>query len=518
MQIGMLLEMAASGAPHRRAIGSGRTGMTFSELRECAARAGSFLRARSCARVSLIDLNSPAVPLALFGAASAGAVYAPINYRLPDDRLVRLVERIAPAVVIIGEGIAERIGPPPPGIVLVPRSEFLEACWSGDPGAPPAEPRPEDTAALIFTSGTSGDPKAAVLRHQNLTSYVISTVDFMSASENDCALVSVPAYHIAGISAVLSCTYSGRRMVQLAQFDAKEWVALARQESVTHAMIVPTMLELILDILEEAPGPYLPALQTLSYGGGPMPLPVIERAMRVLPHVGFVNAYGLTETSSTIAVLTPEDHRTARDSQDDVVRARLESVGRSLPSVDVSIRDEQGNPVPTGQRGEIWVRGGQVGGEYAGQLSAMRSGDWFPTRDEGHLDAARFLFVHGRLDDVIVRGGENLSPGEIEAVLRSHPAVRDAAVVGLPDTRWGETVAAVIVLDETATASSEELQEHVRTRLRSTMTPALIRFREALPYSDTGKLLRRVVRADLVRPEVNAGDSDPRATLVQLSE
>src|SRR5437588_3633949 len=177
-----------------------------------------------------------------------------------------------------------------------------------------------------------------------------------------------------------------------------------------------------------------------------MPLPVIERAMRLLPAVGFVNAYGLTETSSTIALLDPEDHRNSVASSDPVVRARLGSVGRPLPSVEVSIRDVDGSPVPPGEDGEIWVRGEQVSGEYLGRSGGADEG-WFATRDAGHVDEGGYLFVHGRLDDVIVRGGENLSPAEIESVLVEHPAVAAAAVVGLPDVEWGEKIVAAVTLE-----------------------------------------------------------------------
>jgi acyl-CoA synthetase (AMP-forming)/AMP-acid ligase II len=216
-----------------------------------------------------------------------------------------------------------------------------------------------------------------------------------------------------------------------------------------------------------------------------MPLPVIERAMRLLPAVGFVNAYGLTETSSTIALLDPDDHRTAFASADPAVRARLGSVGRALPSVEVAIRD-----------GEIWVRGEQVSGEYLGREGGVDEG-WFRTRDAGHLDEAGYLFVHGRLDDVIVRGGENLSPGEIEAVLVDHPAVAEAAVVGVPDTEWGEKVVAAVVLAPGQQATEDDLREHVQTRLRSTKTPERIQFRADLPFNENGKLLRRVLRDEL---------------------
>jgi acyl-CoA synthetase (AMP-forming)/AMP-acid ligase II len=228
-----------------------------------------------------------------------------------------------------------------------------------------------------------------------------------------------------------------------------------------------------------------------------MPLPVIERAMRCLPGVAFTNAYGLTETSSTIALLGPDDHRAAAASAEPALRRRLASVGRALPGVEIEVRDEDGKPVATGAPGEIHVRGEQVSGEYQGRGTLLGPDGWFPTRDGGFVDDEGYLFVTGRIDDVIVRGGENLSPGEIEDVLHEHPGVADCAVVGVPDEQWGEGVAAVIVRREGALPTPEELREWVRARLRSSRVPERIEFSDALPYNETGKLLRRKVRADL---------------------
>jgi acyl-CoA synthetase (AMP-forming)/AMP-acid ligase II len=242
----------------------------------------------------------------------------------------------------------------------------------------------------------------------------------------------------------------------------------------------------------------IPSLRALSYGGGKMPLPVIERAMRLLPGVDFTNAYGLTETSSTISLLGPDDHRSAASSGDPEVRRRLASVGRPLPGIELEVHDEDGKPVPAGVPGEICVRGEQVSGEYQGRASSVGANGWFPTRDGGYLDADGYLFVTGRIDDVIVRGAENLSPGEIEDVLHEHPAVADCAVVGIPDEQWGEAVAAMIVPHTGRQVPAEELREWVRSHLRSSRVPERIEFREALPYNETGKLLRRKVRAELV--------------------
>jgi acyl-CoA synthetase (AMP-forming)/AMP-acid ligase II len=491
----MLLQMAADGIPDRIAFGLRDAGVTMAELAARARRAGTLFAERPGERIAVVDLNSEAIPIALFGAALAGKPFVPINYRLTDDQLRSIVARTAPALVIAGEGVAERLGSID-GIDLMARAELLDAVLDASiEEADPYAGDPDGIAVLLYTSGTTGEPKAAVLRHRNLASYVVSTVEFAGAGEDEAAIVSVPPYHIAGISSVLSSTYAGRRVVHLEAFEPRTWVDLVRAEGVTHAMVVPTMLNRILDVVE-ADGAGLPTLRALSYGGGPMPTAVIERALRLLPGVGFVNAYGLTETSSTIALLGPDDHRDALASDDPTVRARLGSVGQPLPGVTVSIRDEAGEPCPPGERGEIWVCGEQVSGEYLGRPAGTDDG-WFRTRDAGHLDAAGFLYVHGRLDDVIVRGGENLSPGEIETVLVEHPAVEVAAVVGIPDEEWGERVVAAVVPVAGAQVDEDELRDFVRARLRSTRTPERIDIRAELPFNETGKLLRRTLREEL---------------------
>ena len=449
--------------------------------------------------IGFVDLNSEAVPITLFGAALAGVPFAPVNYRLTDDRLNSIVARLAPGLVIVGADLLGRLDDHV-GVEVMTTDELL-AVSSADrtPDETPPEELPfvdpEAIAILLFTSGTTGEPKAAVLRHRHLASYIIGTVEFLGSDPDDAQLVSVPNYHVAGVSAILSCLYGGRRIAYLPGFDAEEWVSTVADEQITQAMVVPTMLGRVLDVIEST-GTTLPTLRHLSYGGGRMPAEVIERAMAALPHVDYVNAYGLTETSSTISVLTPEDHRDAIASDDPAKRNRLGSVGRPLPSIELEIRDLEGSALPSGERGEIYVRGEQVAGEYLGR-SVLTDDGWFPTNDAGYLDADGFLYLEGRLDDVIVRGAENLSPGEIEDVLVAHPSVAEAAVVGVPDPEWGEAVAATVVLVKGQTATEDELQDWVRKQLRSTKTPQLIDFHDEMPYNETGKLLRRVIRDEL---------------------
>ncbi|HYE47099.1 MAG TPA: class I adenylate-forming enzyme family protein [Caulobacter sp.] len=493
MHTALLLDMAAGAFPDRLALGSLADGVSYGELALRARAGAAWLDRLGEGSIVFIGLNGPALPTAVFAAGLLARPFAPLNYRLSNEELRKLLARTAPSVAIVDADMLPRVADAP-GVVLVSRDQFEAACLDEAHRAAELTEIDPDIAVLLFTSGTTGEPKAAVLRHRHLTSYVISTVEFMGADEEEAALVSVPPYHIAGISAVLTGVYGGRRVVHLPAFTPEAWVEAAAAERITHAMMVPTMLGRVLDLLQ-ASGERLPHLRALSYGGGRMPQPVIERALALLPHVDFVNAYGLTETSSTIAVLGPDDHRAAIASDDPSVRRRLGSVGRPLASLELEIRGLDGEPVPAGAAGEVWVRGEQISGEYLGR-KLIRDDGWFPTNDSGWLDEAGYLFVEGRLDDVIVRGGENISPGEIEDVLRAHPAVRDVAVIGLPDLQWGERVAAVVVAD----APADQLADWVRQRLRSTKTPEAFFFREALPYNETGKLLRRALRAELAEP------------------
>ena len=247
---------------------------------------------------------------------------------------------------------------------------------------------PDAVAVQLFTSGTTGAPKSAVLRHGHLSAYVLATVEFGGASDEEAALISVPPYHVAGVAALLSSTYAGRRMVILPEFDAAAWLEVAAAERATQAFLVPTMLARIVAHLQRSGEPPPSTLRAIAYGGGSMPAGVIEGAMRHFPAVDFTNAYGLTETSSTICLLGPEDHRAAMTSEDSDVRARLGSVGRPLPAVEVQIRDETGEVLGAGRPGLVFVRGAQVSGSYRENGSQLDDSGWFATRDRGWIDPA----------------------------------------------------------------------------------------------------------------------------------
>lgn len=501
MNLSTILDMAAEAFGERIALVDGERRMSFADVRATAHACAHHLKRSGARRVAMLDINGAAAPIALFAAAYAGLPYVPLNYRLTRGEINELIERIAPAVLIVGDDYAA-LCEPRADVQRIRTQAFLALRALSDAEPPQPDEDPRAVAVQLFTSGTTAKPKAAILRHENLMSYIVGTVEFASAEENDAIVVTVPPYHVACVSSLLSSTYAGRRIVLLPNFEAAAWLATMRDEQVSNAFLVPTMLLRVVEHLAASnEPPDVPALRALAYGGGKMPLSTIQHAMRVFPGVDFTNAYGLTETSATVAVLGPEDHRAALNSADPAVRRRLGSVGRATGAVEIQIRDEAGAVLGAEDAGLVFVRGPQVSGEYQTLGSQLDPDGWFPTKDRGYLDVEGYLFLDGRSDDVIVRGGENISPGEIEDVLLAHPAVADAAVVAMPDEQWGEGVAAVVVLKPGAQASSAELQERVKAALRSSRVPQRIVFRDALPYNETGKLLRRVVRQEFANQE-----------------
>jgi len=495
MSISLLLEMAASSNPDRTAVVSEDVRLTTQQLSDLADGGAGVIAGSDAKHVVYVGTGGAMLPLLIFAAARAGLPFTPLNYRLSADGLQALIKRLPDPVVIVDSRYRDMLGDASQRLMTT--DEFLAAARGSAASDFEAEfPDPESVAIVLFTSGTTSQPKAVELSHNNLTSYVTGTVEFEAAAPSDAALICVPPYHIAGISAALSNLYAGRKMVYLPSFDADEWVRLINAEQVTTATVVPTMLDRIVVALQTG-GHDLPSLRNLAYGGSKVGLPLVRRALELLPGVGFVNAYGLTETSSTIAVLTPDDHREAQSASAANVAKRLGSVGQAVPGIELQIRDEDGNVLPPGETGELFVRGEQVSGRYTGIGSVLDENGWFPTKDIAMLDDEGYLFIGGRSDDTIIRGGENIAPAELEEVLIEHPHVRDVAVVGVDDPQWGQAIIAVVVPAAGCDPDPEELREHVRKTLRGSRTPDRVVFRDELPTTPTGKVLRREIVEEL---------------------
>jgi acyl-CoA synthetase (AMP-forming)/AMP-acid ligase II len=474
--------MAADGFGDRVIVGTRSDGLTAGRLRSSALRGAEIVKDFGADSIVYLAVNGPAFPIALFAAAYAGVPLVPLNYRLGRQQLDELLANHPDALLLTET--AE-----PGGDRSMSTSSWLAGTAATEPAGAEAE-HTENAAVVIYTSGTTSKPKGVLLGHDNLVSYVFGSVEFLSAEEDQTALMSVPPYHIAAVANVITNLYAGRRFIALEKFEPEQWLDLVRAEGVTNALVVPTMLSRILECSADKS---LPSLRTLAYGGAPMSAAVIRKAVQTWPDLDFVNAYGLTETSSTVAVLTPQDHRDAVTSEDPFVRARLGSVGRALPGIELVIRDADGVLVDAGVRGRICVRGDQVAARYAGTGSMLDGDGFFDTRDEGFLDDEGFLFIGGRTDDTIIRGAENIAPAEIEAVLLRHPGVLDVAVIGVPDEEWGQRIAAAVVRRAGHTVDAEELKAFAKETLRSSRTPEDIVFWDDLPRTETGKLVRRHV-------------------------
>jgi acyl-CoA synthetase (AMP-forming)/AMP-acid ligase II len=385
-----------------------------------------------------------------------------------------------------------------------PEMAGFEELIAQAPGqASEAEVDEADLNILMYTSGTTGRPKGVMLTYGDFAAYVCGNTDLADGTPRGAALLSVPLYHIAGITAMLTNVFTGRRLVIHRQFEPAAWLETVRRERITHAFLVPTMLKRVLDhpaFDDEG----CSSLEILAYGAAPMPMPVIRRAIAMFPTtVGFVNAFGQTETTATITMLLPEDHR-LEGSAPEVERKlqRLASIGRPLPDVEVRIIDPEGAAVAPGEVGEIAVRTPRLMKGYCSEDDATTQtivNGWLHTRDLGWMDAEGYVYLAGRKDDLIIRGGENISPAEVEAVLHTHPAIEEVAIIGIPDVEWGEQVIAIVVPRANSPLTAEEVIDWCHQRLASFKKPASVQFVSALPRNALGKVLRKELREKFVR-------------------
>ena len=511
MDIPMLLDIPAAIVPDDLAVtDDGGRRWTYAALAGAANRVADALAAAGLEpgdRVAVMAVNTAGLVAALFGIGAAGGIAVPVNFRLKREELEHVLEDSRARVTIAQDRYAGLVSAS--GATTVLSLDALEAQGAGD--APPflerrTALREDGVAALLYTSGTTSAPKGVMLTHGALASYVMGANDAPDGGDAGRALLAAPLYHVAGVTALLNALYVGRRTHLLAQFDPAAWLAAVEGEAITHAFVVPTMLARILDDPGFAPE-RVASLQALTYGAAPMPPALIERAVERFPAtVAFSGAYGQTETSSTVAVLGPEDHRLDGDP---ARRARLRSVGRVVDGVEARVVGDDGAPLPAGATGEVQLRTGRAMAGYWGptadQATRVHRDDegWLSTGDLGRLDVDGYLFLTGRKGDLIIRGGENVAPAEVEAALLTHPEVLEAAVLGVADDEWGERIAAVLVQVEGAGLDEPIMLDYARRHLSGHRRPDVVVFVDELPRSSVGKLLRRelvpVVRARLER-------------------
>jgi len=496
--------------PNQEILVFGQERLTYQALNELIAKL-SFtfkqlgLRQRDV--IAILDTNSHLYVASYYAAAKAGLTFLPLNYRAKDAELEYMVNTANARILLTGDRYVElinRIASKLPGTQLVAMGQgdgrmprLATLLEKAEVDETEAEVEDEDVSVLMYTSGTTSLPKGVMLSFRDFTAYVTANVEMADGTDRGVFLVCAPFYHIAGTTAMMTNLWTGRKMVVMPQFEPKLWLELVERERVTHAFVVPTMMKQLLDD-PTFTSTDLSSLTNLAYGGAPMPLAVIRRAIDMFPKsVGFVNAYGQTETTSSLTVLGPDDHRIeGSPAEVELKLKRLNSIGKPLPDVEIRVRDEANNFLPPGQVGEIIIRTPRIMKGYAGREddAALAEG-WRATGDLGWIDEDGYVFFAGRKDDMIIRGGENIAPAEIEAVLMSHPAVDEAAVIGVPSVEWGQTVKAFVVLRPGQQVSADSLREFCRTRLASFKRPEEIVFIEALPKNPLGKILRKELHA-----------------------
>ncbi|MEE8442284.1 MAG: long-chain-fatty-acid--CoA ligase [Dehalococcoidia bacterium] len=460
--------------------------------------------------VATFQVNCPEHIEIYFASAKLDAIYVPLNYRVRADELQLMLADAESKVLFAGSryyDLVQSVRSRVPGLhslVALGQDTRSWLSYEGLLGSASDEERypqadDEDTTVIMYTAGTTGIPKGVMLTHNSFSSYILANVTPADPDVEERNILTVPVYHIAGLQAVMSAIYGGRSLIIQSQFEPKEWMELVQRERANRAMMVPTMLKQLLDHPDFSRYD-LSCLDVITYGAAPMPVDVIRQAIERFPGTRFINAFGQTETASTITMLPPEDHDlTGPPEEVERKLRRLSSIGKPLDDVEVRIVDEEGNDVPHGQVGEIVASGPRLMKGYWHQHDATVEtirGGWLHTGDLGYIDPDGYIFLAGRAKDFIKRGGEMVSPEEVEQVLRSHPSVDQAAVIGVPDAFWGERVRAVVVPHPGQHITEEELVEHCHQRLASFKKPESVVFVSELPLNPMGKVLKRVLREE----------------------
>ncbi len=507
------LTITSAICPDRTAIVFEGNRLTFNELNERTNRLANALAGlgiKKGDRVAILQVNCNQYVEAYYGAAKLGAIFVPLNFRAKKDELVHMLNHSEASVLFMGKRYVEMVNEMRPELPLVKHYISIEgkregmldyeemlATASGEDVF--TDIGDEDITILMYTAGTTGLPKGVPLPHNSFSLYVLENVNPVDPEVEETNLLTMPLYHVAGIQAMLAATYGGRAIAMMRQFDTDEWLETVQREKANRAMLVPTMLKRIID--HHHFDKYdLSSLRVITYGAAPMPFEVIKKAIALFPGVSFINAFGQTETASTITTLGPEDHiiKGTEEEKDKKLRRLTSSIGRPMSDVEMKIIDEAGNELPIGKVGEIVARGPRVMSGYwkdaEKTAKTMTKDGWLRTGDMGYMDEDGYFYLAGRGDDMIIRGGENISPEEVENVLYAHPAIEEAAVIGVPDPEWGQEPRAIVALKKGETATPEELIEFCRQRLSSFKRPRSVVFVDALPRTSTGKVLKRVLR------------------------
>ena len=504
--MGELVRTHAAERPDAPALTLGDRTLSYADLDERSSRVAQGLLAVGVApqeRVAFLDKNCLEYFEILFGAGKVNAVSVAVNWRLASGEMAHIVNDSQARVLFIGEEFVPQlaefrekldhvetvivIGSAPD---LPSYEDWLASYPADDPDVPSAA---DDVCYQLYTSGTTGLPKGAMLTNANFFTLLPAGSEEWGFGPGDVNLVVMPLFHIAGSGWGVVGLFNGCHCVMLRDVDLQAILRLIPEYGVTHALFVPAVLQFLL----ATPGVEstdFSSLRTIVYGASPITEDVLVKAMQTF-RCGFIQAYGLTETTGGVVILRPEDHDPGGPNAH-----RLRAAGVPWQGVDLKIVDpETLDEVPTGEVGEVWVRSPQVMKGYWNMpeetAKCITEGGWFRSGDAGYVDEDGYLYIHDRVKDMIISGGENIYPAEIENCLMSHPGVADVAVLGVPDERWGETVKAIVVKAAGGEVTEPDVIAYARDRLAHYKCPTSVDWAEALPRNPSGKLLKKDIRA-----------------------
>ena len=454
---------------------------------------------RPQARIGYLGKNSDAYFEVLLGALKAAAVVVGVNWRLAGPEVAYVLNDAGCEVIFVGAefvGLVEGVRAECPRLKHVIAVDGGHASWPAfatwrdtqRDADPQLKITRNDDAIQLYTSGTTGHPKGVQLTHGNYLAFFEAAQaarwgDFAAGDPN---LIAMPIFHVAGTNMGVSTLAQGAKGVIMKDVNPTEVLELVSAYHIKTAFLVPAVI-LMLVQHPKLGSSNISSLKSMFYGASPIAEDLLKKAQEIFKGCGFTQLYGLTETVGAATALQPSDH----------VGKLLRSCGKPYPGIDVSVMGADGRPVPTGEVGEIAIRGGVVMKGYWNKpeatASAIRDG-WFYSGDAGYYDAEGFLYIHDRVKDMIVSGGENIYPAEVENAVFGHPAVADVAVIGVPDAKWGEAVKAIVVLKPGVSATPEEIIAFTRSRIAGYKTPKTVDFAAALPRNPSGKILRRELR------------------------
>jgi fatty-acyl-CoA synthase len=454
-------------------------------------------------RVAYLGKNSDIYFELLLGAIKAKVVMAPVNWRLAGPEIAFIVEDCTAAILFVGPEFVELVRglkPQLPGVRQfisteggAPEWQDFAAWRDAQPATDPNIPiAPSDIAIQLYTSGTTGKPKGAMLSHGNFLSLVRAgqgeKPDWNTWSSDDVSLVAMPVFHIGGSGWGMMGIYHGAKGVIAREFDPTKILDFFEQSNITKIFMVPAAMQFVVR-QPRAREVDFSRLKYMLYGASPIPAALLKECIEVFK-CGFVQMYGMTETTGTIVALPPEDHVEGLE--------RMRSAGKALPGVELAILDPEGKPLPPGEVGEIATRSGSNMAGYWNLPEATKrtidENNWLRTGDAGYMDADGYLYIHDRIKDMIISGGENIYPAEVESAICDHPDVAEVAVVGVPDEQWGEAVKAMVVMKPGRQASAADIIGFTKQRIAGFKTPKSIDFIDALPRNASGKILRRHLR------------------------